>query len=69
MEESVERGGELREEVTIVYDGDEIVQGLNEPMHEEGVPNQSAQQVDHPTQTLPSPRPADDPMIEDTKPT
>lgn len=39
LEEAIERGADLSEDVIVVDNEDEEVQGVNEPTHEEMVPD------------------------------
>lgn len=50
-------------------DEDKETQGPNDPMNEEEVPDQGAQQLDLPVQAPPPPPPTEDLMIEYTEPT
>lgn len=42
-EVTIERGGKPSKEIVVVDNGDEVAQGLDTQIHEEEVPDQSAQ--------------------------
>lgn len=70
LEKAIKRGGEDSEKVINLADEDGVIQGSDEPINEDMVPNQGAQQLDPPqVQPPPSPPPAatNHPMIDDTE--